>query len=837
MKFHKRMSAQTETKRNEGCRHVIFVLIMTGLLLPLLMVNLANAAASLFDQIGIGSDWGPHWSSGPGASNEDVRDTQDDGAFPAEVCLVANAGFVTIRMYDENVETWMAVLDAVSDYNTGKLNCNPAAGAAKACGSATKPCMSVVYQAGICGPDPSSLTWNGLYTDIDSVTCYVPPDTEAGSGSVKFAESVRRETEKLKLILQYDGNKFAQLVPLVIIGNEILYSRGTCSNNGKACTQNDDCKGGTCNIGHFCSGNLSAAAMPAQCSHSSSCKSGTCTDVTNFKPIAYAFDQIQATLKTSLPAASKQPKLSISLQADVLSSPSFGDDWKTAPLMFSRQQVKSKLASVGNVLSVNVYPDQWGMVTTQGAGPPFPSCINEKNAVQGAPASLPAACAAPQTRARYLDSRNNLIAHSISDYFNLFNNRYYKGMDILVAETGWHTAGTCAGYNDSKSVYSPEQAAAYYSSLYAYAQKNKVPLLVFELFDQKTKTCTTTSNSPAEANYGIFNNYCEIKGDETLYQSFLPKTGPGSPGANLEEFDALLDPDPRGGKSCRNQTLIKIIGTGDTGVCYHNPQIACQSGYYGSAGDFVCPAGPAGSDNACMWGVCANGVPKRGCNPDDPANGLDGCKCMRAGECANKAPDAGTYTAYRVISGHKTNAACWQDSTCNDAIAPFVSKTCGNTNSCACFAEMAPSTVSRTITGNLTVEGPGFNLAYKSFAGNFAFKKTRTLGLKIQSYAEDSTAPSGFDPVWGPVWGNIFMGEGWKLQVVAPTGSQVNGKLCPENTIKDLLPGGPLTYEVDWDDAWSNCKYVLPVSNALDRGATVQFPRGFLKPVPSWPPK
>ena len=114
MKFHKRMSAQTETKRNEGCRHVIFVLIMTGLLLPLLMVNLANAAASLFDQIGIGSDWGPHWSSGPGASNEDVRDTQDDGAFPAEVCLVANAGFVTIRMYDENVETWMAVLDAVS---------------------------------------------------------------------------------------------------------------------------------------------------------------------------------------------------------------------------------------------------------------------------------------------------------------------------------------------------------------------------------------------------------------------------------------------------------------------------------------------------------------------------------------------------------------------------------------------------------------------------------------------------------------------------------------------------------------------------------------------------
>ena len=60
----------------------------------------------------------------------DPRDNQADGAFPAEICLLRNAGFKTIRMYGENASTWLAVLDAVDDYNRGKLNCNPAGGPA-----------------------------------------------------------------------------------------------------------------------------------------------------------------------------------------------------------------------------------------------------------------------------------------------------------------------------------------------------------------------------------------------------------------------------------------------------------------------------------------------------------------------------------------------------------------------------------------------------------------------------------------------------------------------------------------------------------------------------------
>jgi hypothetical protein len=50
--------------------------------------RLAEAAGSpptLFDRIGIGADWGPHWATGARPQDADPRDTQADGAFPAEI--------------------------------------------------------------------------------------------------------------------------------------------------------------------------------------------------------------------------------------------------------------------------------------------------------------------------------------------------------------------------------------------------------------------------------------------------------------------------------------------------------------------------------------------------------------------------------------------------------------------------------------------------------------------------------------------------------------------------------------------------------------------------------
>jgi len=781
---------------------------------PFLMTDSVSARLNLFEEIGIGANWGPHWASGTAPSQADVRDTQDDGAFPAELCLVANAGFKTIRMYGENMETWIAVLDAVDDYNKGKLNCTPSDGPAQACG-VTKPCMSVVYQVSICGPDPRFLTWNGLIPDDNmiKVPCY-------GTGAT-FAQSVLGETAKLRQILRYAGDKFVKWVPLVIIGNEILYSRGVCYDNASiACTQDNDCAQ-KCNIQHFCQDQLSSNSEPVECSSSASCQSGTCTDVTNFAAIEWAFDQIKATLGSSLPTGAAQPYLTISLQADVLSSPAFGDNATTAPLMDSRQLVKNKLSKVGNVLAVNVYPDQWGMVL-QASANSYLSCITETNAVFGDNNTLPPQCASSPDS--YLDPRTGLIAHSIASYLKLFS-RYYSGLDVLITETGWHTDGTCSGYNDSTSTYSPAQAAAYYSDLYKYLQGEQTPLLVFELFDQKTKSCTTSAGPPAEANYGIFNNYCQLKGERGLYASLLP------PGANLQAFKSMLDNNG----SCDNQTLITVLGNGDNGVCYHNPELACISGYPegGSGQGSVCPPGPngEGSPNPCVWGVCADRQPSRGCNPDDPSNALDGCKCVRSGVCANNSSPAGAYFAQLDSNGIIYNPACLQESDCDDAIAPFTTVTCKVAGNCGCYAELAPSTVFRTIPDKTPVEGPGFKFVYQPQDGAFQFTKARTVSQKILGEGigiESSQVET--------VWANIFMGKNWILKVMAPQGSIINGS-TPEKSIKKVTPGPSGDQVVTWDNStqWEDYSYGGMQVTTANNETEILFPRSFLTSVPSVP--
>src|SRR5262249_26809698 len=323
---------------------------------------------------------GRHWTSDP--SKPDVRDAQDDGAFPAEICLLRNAGFKTIRMYGETAATWVAVLDAIDDYNSGKLSCTPNTPGADC--HATNSCLSLVYQVAICGPDPRSLAWNGTYGSIDDVKCY---DVGAAvAGESRFADTLSAELLKLRQVLGASGDKFARNVPLVFVGNEILYSRGVCgggSNAGNACTDNSDCRGGTCHIGHYCSDQLSGATPPPQCQSSAACTGkATCTDVTNLAPLQYAFTHVQQALAKEIPAAS-MPAISMSLQVDLLITPSFGDDAKSAALMWSRHQLAQALPS--KIIAVNTYPDQWGKVLEGQTICPgaLPSCVDQTNAVNG----------------------------------------------------------------------------------------------------------------------------------------------------------------------------------------------------------------------------------------------------------------------------------------------------------------------------------------------------------------------------------------------------------------------------------------------------------------------
>jgi hypothetical protein len=802
---------------------VVLALVLLGTLAP------PALAATLFDRIGIGADWGPHWSTAP--QPPDVRDNQPDGAFPAEICLIRNAGFKSIRMYGESIATWLAVLDAVDDYNTGKLNCDPASGPAASC-DVTGNCMSVVYQAAICGPDPRSLDWKGAYADIGQVKCYDPGKTPAQESS--YADSLAAEVLKLKQVLGAAGDKFGKHVPLVFVGNEILFSRGVCSagsgNAGAACTDTRDCGGGgTCAIPHYCSDTLTGSTPPAQCTSSASCNAGaTCTDVANVAPLQHAFTTVQQVLTSALPAAS-QPAISISLQVDVMTSGSLGDDGST--LMYSRQQLAQALPS--KVIAVNTYPDQWGksLIGQTACSGAFPSCVGPSNAVLGQ--ALLTGCADDP---RYRDPRTGKIAHTIDNYMGLLKNRYYPGFEVMIAETGWHTAGTCAAYNDCTATYSPQDAATYWASLYAYAQTNKIPLLAFEAFDERTKQCDPLGRSPgdvAEANYGLFSNFCQLKGDNT---ALLPPAGPGSPGPNLRAFQALLDKDPTlGGPSCRSQTLLETIGLGSTGVCEHNTTIACTGGYHLNDPTHTtpmndrCPPGPGGTDNRCVWGFCENNT-ALGCNPDDPTNPPTCGQCQRAGNCFASNPlnpaIPGLFVAQiPCVAGSSEicGAACWPGQGCNTA--QVFGFTCTD-STCACYAALAPSTSPAFVAGASPVELPGFVLTYGK--GPFTFTKSRTLRAEV--------FPGAYGTEVHAVWGNAFVGKDWTVTISAPPGSAEANPPgpCPENSVTDIgtNPAAPI---ITWESSWAPCSYQVGGMNAIANH--VFFPRAYLSSIPTWPPE
>lgn len=729
-----------------------------------------GSAPGLYAAIGIGANWGAHWSASPSAI--DPRDNQDDAAFPPEICLVANAGFQSIRLYGEPVATWLAVVEGVRAYNQGALLCRPGQ-----MGPPARP-LAVVYEAAICAPDPASLPWNGAVAaqNIGSVACKGAPGT--------FQQSVQAEIVKLRQVLQYAGDAFADTVKLVFVGNEILFSRGACGNGGAVCTSNADCGGGACAIGHYCSGTLAGSEAQAKaCTQQSDCGAvdgpdGLCTDVTNGQALAWAFDQVRQALVAAL-GAGNVPPITISLQVDVMTGITPGLPPATAPLLWSRQQLAAALPA--KVVAVNAYPDQWGLVPAGGAVPPYPSCIDASNAVNG---SALDAARCPGGAAAYADAVTGTLAHTIDTSVQLLG-RYYPDYEIVLAETGWHTDGACSDYNDAQVAparYSPAAAATYLQALYQYVAGKRIPLLVFEMFDQKTKTCTVSGGAvPAEANYGVFGNYCQLKND-------LPALLP--PGADLAAFNLLLSPDGSGGPSCRNQALLTVQGVGNTGVCARKTGVACL--------------GDCGADGPCVWGHCAEN-PAQGCNPNDPSNPAP-CTCTRAGNCYGTASPAGFYLPTSL-----TAPPCSAASDCSSASCPFAP--------CGCFVAMAPATLP---AGN-QAEGPGALVQYGN--GSLTFSKSVGPLPVVQ--------PSNGALIVQPLWENVVVGTGWTVSLQPPAGGTAAGTPSPcTNSVQSVSPGPGAS--ITWQSPWS-CSY--PGGQSLGVGAAaLTMPRTFLQQIPTWPP-
>ncbi|MDX2166851.1 MAG: hypothetical protein SF182_07295 [Deltaproteobacteria bacterium] len=718
----------------------------------------------LYESIGIGADWGPHWSASSSAI--DPRDNQDDAAFPVELCLLVNAGFQSIRLYGETVGTWTTVLQSIAAYNQGTLIC--AAGQ----GPPATP-LAAVYQVAICGPDPTTMPWNGAVTaeNIGDVKCL----PQAGQMTPpSFVDSLAGEILKLQQVLQYAGSAFASTVKLVFVGNEILFSRGVCAASGAACTADGDCPGSTCAIAHYCSGTLGGAQAAAKpCVQQSDCSGagdGQCTDVTNGAALVYAIDQVQAVLAAAL-GAGPVPPISISLQIDVMTGPTPGDP--TTPL-WSRQQLANALP--GGVIAVNAYPDQWGKVLAGASVPPYPSCIVPGNAVDG---TLDPSCSGDP--AAYTNPVTNTLAHTIDTDYRLLQ-QYYPGFQFIFAETGWHTAGSCNEYNDSGVAperYSPAAAATYLQDLYAYVASRRIPLLVFELFDQKTKTCTAPG-PPAEANYGVLSNYCQVKDASA---SALP------PNADLAAFDALLSSDMEGGLSCHYQALATVQGVGNTGVCANATGTAC-----------VDSTGCSGA--ACVWGRCA-ALPAQGCNPNDPNNPAGCGTCERGGNCYDPSAPSGYYASTTTPP-----PACWSNADCSSAACPFAG--------CQCYVGLAPA----TLPSGSVQEGPGLVVQYST--GSLTFEKG--LGpLPVVQPVGDGTYQVQ------PFWDNVVLGPGWSIALYPPSGGSAGGTPSPCSNAVGMVTDTTIT----WSSPWS-CTYP-PSVGVGTFGNNLSLPRTFLSPVPNWP--
>lgn len=86
----------------------------------------------------------------------------------------------------------------------------------------------------------------------------------------------------------------------------------------------------------------------------------------------------------------------------------------------------------------------------------------------------------------------------------------------MIGETGWWTAGQDANYEAATRVGTLADAKAYFGLLYPYLRACSVPALIFEAYDQATKTPAGAKANPAgaleaEQNYGVMTAFNTAK--------------------------------------------------------------------------------------------------------------------------------------------------------------------------------------------------------------------------------------------------------------------------------------------------------------------------------------
>jgi hypothetical protein len=156
--------------------------------------------------------------------------------------------------------------------------------------------------------------------------------------------------------------------------------------------------------------------------------------------------------------------------------------------------------------------------------------------------------------------------------------------DIVIGETGWASGGFDTNY-DSYQKYvinnstnkdlvtgTKADAAAYAQAVYAHCSTNNIPLMYFMAMDVPWKPGSENGIDNAEAFYGIFDTWGQIK-PTTGSNNFYPPTGP-SASAPIDYRNYTVMPIAMDANPCYefevhyNQGGIHVVDTSPAGRTY-----------------------------------------------------------------------------------------------------------------------------------------------------------------------------------------------------------------------------------------------------------------------------
>ena len=158
------------------------------------------ARQALFDVLGIGANYGPHYPcygssgivqcTGTSSDVQDAKNSYMEASVPLDMAQLRSAGFQSVRAYGDPAKTWIAMINRINQLNLANPNGPP---------------QTVVYQVDLCQTNPAQ---GEACTNVAGMT---------------FQQVLAFSMIQLRQVIQQvTPAVFQSVVKLVIVGNEVL---------------------------------------------------------------------------------------------------------------------------------------------------------------------------------------------------------------------------------------------------------------------------------------------------------------------------------------------------------------------------------------------------------------------------------------------------------------------------------------------------------------------------------------------------------------------------------------------------------------------------------------